>query len=144
MDAIGWQESGWQPNIIACDGGIGLMQIMPATASWLNSYYSTGYDPYSYTGSAYLGAQYLHYYYLFYTSYLQQNSPSTCGAGGCTWTTIWPGGGASILDIVISVYNEGSGTMGTYGIVNCSYVQNVLLWIYTRYSGPQYSYTCGT
>jgi hypothetical protein len=28
IDAIAWEESGWQSTIIACDGGIGTMQMI--------------------------------------------------------------------------------------------------------------------
>ena len=130
-EAIAWQESGWQINLIACDGGIGLIQLQPDTVAWLNSYYGINDDPYTLTGNADLGARYLHYYYAFYIGYLQQNDPAVCGKAGCNWDTPWPGAtdGANVRDIVISVYNEGAGTMSTYGIINWWYVNDVLLWM---------------
>ncbi|HWE62607.1 MAG TPA: transglycosylase SLT domain-containing protein, partial [Chloroflexota bacterium] len=34
VKAVAWQESGWQ-MVVARDGGIGVMQLMPATAAWV-------------------------------------------------------------------------------------------------------------
>jgi len=137
QDAIAWQESGWQENIVACDAGIGLMQLMPATVTWLNNYYGVNDDPHDIAGNAALGAGYLSFYYKYYTSYLQQNAPATCGTTGCNWDTVWPGdpNGTTVRDIVISVYNEGAGTMSTYGIINWSYVSSVLNFFHNRYGG---------
>ncbi len=137
QEAIAWQESGWQINVIACDGGIGLMQLQPTTVTWLNNYYGISDDPYTLTGNADLGARYISYYYSFYIGYLQQNDPATCGMNGCDWDTVWPGAtdGATVRDIVISVYNEGAGTMSNYGIINWWYVNDVILWYHTRYGG---------
>ncbi|HEY7358551.1 MAG TPA: lytic transglycosylase domain-containing protein, partial [Ktedonobacterales bacterium] len=44
IDAIAWEESGWQSTIIACDGGIGTMQIMPDTATWMNNRFGTSFN----------------------------------------------------------------------------------------------------
>src|SRR5262249_13859841 len=125
QEAIAWQESGWQENIIACDGGIGLMQLQPATVAWLNSYYGVNDNPYKLNDNAGLGAGYIAYFYNYYISYIQQNSPSTCGASGCNWDTVWPGDthGVTVRDIVVSVYNEGAGTMASQGIINWPYVE---------------------
>jgi hypothetical protein len=137
QEAIAWQESGWQINVIACDGGIGLMQLQPSTVTWLNNYYGIADDPYTLAGNADLGARYISYYYTFYIDYLQQNYPTTCGTNGCDWDTVWPGAtdGATVRDIVISVYNEGASTMSKYGITNWWYVDDVILWYHTRYGG---------
>jgi hypothetical protein len=40
---------------------------------------------------------------------------------------------ATVRDIVISVYNEGSGTMSQDGIINYNYVDSVLTFMQTRY-----------
>ncbi len=137
QEAIAWQESGWQENVIACDGGIGLMQLMPATVTWLNNYYGVNDNPYDLNGNAGLGAGYIAYYYKYYTNYIQQTSPSTCGSSGCNWDTLWPGdkNGVTVRDIVISVYNEGAGTMAQYGIINWNYVSSVLTFYHNRYGG---------
>ncbi len=134
QDAVAWQESGWQQNIVACDGGIGLMQLMPATVTWLNAYYGVNDDPTTLNGNAGLGAGYIAYYANYYIGYLTANDATYCGqqtGGVCSWTTPWPGAtdGATVQDIVISVYNEGAATMAQYGITNWSYVNDVLLWM---------------
>ncbi|HEX3780255.1 MAG TPA: transglycosylase SLT domain-containing protein [Pseudonocardiaceae bacterium] len=59
MEAIGWQESGWQSNITACDGGVGAMQIMSATASWMNQRYGTQYVYQTLSGNTAIGGEYL-------------------------------------------------------------------------------------
>src|SRR5438270_13784248 len=58
--AIAWQESGWNQHVIARDGGIGIMQIMPATAQGLNRQVRGHYDPYKLRDNIELGAIYLH------------------------------------------------------------------------------------
>lgn len=57
--AVAWQESGWQSAIRACDGGVGTMQIMDATASWMNQRFRTGYDHKTLAGNTAIGAEYL-------------------------------------------------------------------------------------
>jgi LysM repeat protein len=36
VKAVAWQESGWQ-MVTAADGGIGIMQLMPATVAWVET-----------------------------------------------------------------------------------------------------------
>lgn len=36
VKAIAWQESGWQQDVRSAAGAIGVMQVMPATARWVN------------------------------------------------------------------------------------------------------------
>ncbi|WP_326556910.1 transglycosylase SLT domain-containing protein [Micromonospora sp. NBC_01796] len=59
LKAIAWQESGWQSNIQACDGGVGLMQVMPGTASQINNRFGQSYQIGQYQDNAKLGANYL-------------------------------------------------------------------------------------
>jgi Transglycosylase SLT domain len=59
IQAIAWQESGWQSAIQACDGGVGTMQIMDATAKWMNQRFRTSYDYKTLAGNTALGAQYI-------------------------------------------------------------------------------------
>lgn len=59
VKAIAWEESGWQSTIKSCDGGIGTMQIMPATADWMNTRLNPDYDINTLTGNVALGAEYL-------------------------------------------------------------------------------------
>ncbi len=37
VEALAWQESGWQQNVVSAAGASGVMQIMPYTAQWLSS-----------------------------------------------------------------------------------------------------------
>lgn len=34
LQALAWQESGWQQNIVSPEGAVGLMQLLPETATW--------------------------------------------------------------------------------------------------------------
>ena len=36
IKALAYQESGWQPHVISSAGAIGVMQVMPRTARWIN------------------------------------------------------------------------------------------------------------
>jgi soluble lytic murein transglycosylase-like protein len=33
--AVAWHESGWQPGVVSYAGAVGLMQLMPSTATWV-------------------------------------------------------------------------------------------------------------
>jgi transglycosylase-like protein with SLT domain len=59
MQAIAWQESGWQSAIKACDGGVGTMQIMDPTAKWMNQRFGTSYSYTTLAGNTAIGAEYL-------------------------------------------------------------------------------------
>jgi hypothetical protein len=37
LEAVAWQESGWQQNVVSSAGAIGTGQIMPSTAQFVNS-----------------------------------------------------------------------------------------------------------
>lgn len=128
LEAISWQESGWQQNVKACDGGTGLMQLQPETSTWLNSTYGTNDSPYTLQGNINQGYEMLNYLYTYYIPFCEQQMPA---GQTCDWTTPWPGAtdNATVRDIVISAYNEGTGTMANYGIINWSYVTSVThLW----------------
>jgi hypothetical protein len=98
--AIAWQESGWNQHVIARDGGIGAMQIMPSTAQALNKQANGHYDPYKLQDNIELGAIYLH--------------------------SLWQGFHGDVVK-VISAYNEGGWNVTHQGIYNWSYVHNVQL-----------------
>lgn len=42
VKAVAWQESGWRQNVKSSAGAIGVMQVMPATARWVNEYLGGG------------------------------------------------------------------------------------------------------
>ncbi len=125
VEAEAWQESGWQQNVVACDGGVGTMQLMPQTTAWLNQMYGTNFNPYVLQDNAHLGVLMLRYLYAYYLPFCNQGLPAN---ESCTGDTIWPGAtdNATLRDIMISAYNEGVGTMANYGIINWWYVQSVL------------------
>lgn len=103
MLAIAWQESGWTQHVIARDGGIGLMQIMPYTAQSLNRQVHGHYDPYKLSDNIELGAIYL-------------KSLSHGFHGNLTR--------------IISAYNEGGWNVQHVGIFNWPYVRNVRALMY--------------
>lgn len=97
--AIAWQESGWYQHVIAWDGGIGVMQLMPYTAQSINAGTGIRRNPYVLVDNIYLGATYL--------SWLYHNF-----GGNLTKT--------------ISGYNEGGWAVIHRGIFNWRYVNSVL------------------
>ncbi len=125
IEAFGWQESGWQENVVACDGGIGVMQLQPETVTWLNQSDGTNYDPKTLDGNIHLGVAMAIWLYDYYLPFCDQGMPA---GQPCTWDTVWPGAtdGATVRQIVISSYNQGVGTTANYGIQNWQYVNNVM------------------
>jgi soluble lytic murein transglycosylase-like protein len=113
--AVGWQESGWQSNIMACDGGIGTMQVMPNTVTMINNRFGTSYDVHTVSGNVMLGGGYL----AWSIKYL-----GDLYFGGDYDLTNKP-----LLDAVVAAYNVGAGavdpTKGAAGIPNPSYVSSV-------------------
>ncbi|WP_446215950.1 transglycosylase SLT domain-containing protein [Micromonospora sp. IBHARD004] len=123
LKATAWQESGWQSNIVACDGGIGLMQIMPATADWMNQRFGQSYDIGDYRDNAYLGANYL----AWLTKYIGDmyfESDYRLNASLCTDEL-----NSCLLNAIISAYNYGHNAVAREGepltIPNPQYVRNV-------------------
>lgn len=97
--AIAWQESGWTQHVIARDGGIGVMQIMPYTAQAINAGTGIHRDPYKLWDNLNMGATYL------------------------SW--LWQNFHGNLVD-VISAYNEGGWNVMHIGIFNWRYVDSVL------------------
>lgn len=97
--AIAWQESGWTQHVIAWDGGIGVMQLMPYTAMGINAGIGTQFDPYDLQGNLDLGATYLQWLWQDFHGDLPK---------------------------VISGYNEGGWAVRHCGIYNWHYVNNVM------------------
>ncbi|MFE9425141.1 lytic transglycosylase domain-containing protein [Kitasatospora sp. NPDC006697] len=131
VKAIAWQESGWQSAILACDKGIGTMQIMPATATWMNGKFGTSNDVNTLAGNTDLGAELLDELVAYYgdSSFGGKYDLSPDPVTGKT----------PLLDLVIAAYNAGAGSVhyttatdptsgavvGTEVIPNPSYVNNV-------------------
>ncbi len=97
--AIAWQESGWYQHVIAHDGGIGVMQLMPSTAMGINAATRVRRDPYHLWDNINLGATYLSWQWRSFHGNLPK---------------------------VISAYNEGGWAVIHRGIFNWRYVRNVL------------------
>ncbi|WP_216592177.1 lytic transglycosylase domain-containing protein [Verrucosispora sioxanthis] len=123
IKATAWQESGWQSNIVACDKGIGLMQVMPETASWMNQRFGQSYDVWDYRDNAYLGGTFL----AWLTKYIGDmyfDADYRLDADLCTAEL-----DSCLLNAVIAAYNYGHGAVAPEGkplnIPNASYVRNV-------------------
>ncbi|MEU9040405.1 MULTISPECIES: lytic transglycosylase domain-containing protein [unclassified Kitasatospora] len=103
VKAIAWQESGWQSGILACDGGIGTMQVMPNTISWMNGKFGTTSDANTLTGNVQLGTQLLGWLAAYY---------GDSSFGGTYDLSPDPATGKTpLLDLVVSAYNAGAGNV---------------------------------
>lgn len=122
MKAVAWQESGWQSTIIACDGGIGTMQIMPDTATWMNTRFGSSYDVDTLTGNTMIGAAYLEWLIKYFGDVWFAGSYDL-DPGHCQ-TVETP----CLLNAVIASYNYGFGAVDLPDrivIPNPQYVANV-------------------
>ena len=95
--AVAWQESGWQSNILACDGGIGTMQVMPDTAGYINQRFATAYDVHTLSGNTMLGAGWLAWTIKFLGDNYFADSYDLADQG--------------LLEAVIAAYNVGVGAV---------------------------------
>jgi hypothetical protein len=107
MKAIAWQESGWQSTIIACDGGVGTMQIMPGTVTQVNNRFGENFDVNTLQGNTSIGAAYIEWLIMYFgLYYFSQNFDLT------TVAAVGPGGAQlQLLDVVLAAYNVGPGTL---------------------------------
>jgi soluble lytic murein transglycosylase-like protein len=122
VKATAWQESGWQSNIIACDGGVGLMQVMPDTAAFVNQRFEQSYDIDVPADNATLGANYLAWLIKYFGD-VYYASDYTIDEADCATRT-----SPCLLNAVIAAYNFGFGAVDTDdGLVipNPTYVANV-------------------
>ncbi|WP_412544396.1 transglycosylase SLT domain-containing protein [Longispora sp. K20-0274] len=117
MKAIAWQESGWQSAIIACDGGMGTMQLMSGTVDWMNlKFNDVPEDPKTLKGNTVLGAEYLSWLIRYFgDTYFDHNYDLS---------------NLNLLDVVIAAYNVGHAGVQdeathTIRIPNQQYVNNV-------------------
>ncbi|MFC7273180.1 transglycosylase SLT domain-containing protein [Paractinoplanes rhizophilus] len=103
--AVAWNESGWQSNVVNCDGGFGLMQLMPDTVSMINNRFEQTYDVKDYKQNAILGANYL----AWLTKYIGDNyfgGNYSLSTSKCSSTSSW-----CLLNTVIAAYHAGVGTI---------------------------------
>ncbi|WP_157546522.1 transglycosylase SLT domain-containing protein [Hamadaea tsunoensis] len=129
LKAIAWQESGWQSTIMACDGGIGTMQVMPNTATWMNQKFGTDYDVKTLSGNTMIGAAYLQWLVKYFGDvYFDSDyslSADDCVSGDPAVPNYKT---PCLLNAVIASYNYGYGAVDTDAgikIPNPSYVSSV-------------------
>jgi hypothetical protein len=128
IKAIAKQESGWQSTIVACDGGIGTMQIMPNTATWMNQRFGTSYDLKTLSGNTMIGSAYLQWLIKYFGDVYFDSSYSL-GTDDCAQDPNVPDyKEPCLLNAVIAAYNYGYGKVDTpNGLVipNPDYVRPV-------------------
>ncbi len=135
IKAVAEQESGWQSAIVSCVGAVGAMQVLPATASWMNNRFATSYDVKSVQGNAMLGSEYLQWLIKYFGDRYFNGAEGDYAlrSADCSQDPEladykeW-----CLLNAVISAYNVGHGTVdksatddtsGYY--VNHAYIENV-------------------
>ncbi|WIM98208.1 transglycosylase SLT domain-containing protein [Actinoplanes oblitus] len=105
--AVAWHESGWQSAIENCDGGYGLMQVMPDTEAFINQRFEQSYDYKDYRQNAIIGANQLawltkYFGHLFFKDkYDLSTSKCRTDSSPC------------LLNLVIDGYNMGFGNTET-------------------------------
>jgi soluble lytic murein transglycosylase-like protein len=104
VKAVAWQESGWQTNIHNCDGGTGVMQVMPDTVDMINGRFGLTYDASKYQDNAYVGANYLAWMTKWVGDTYFKGSNYNLSTSKCKTHTSW-----CLLNVVIAGYNAGQG-----------------------------------
>ncbi|MCW2641494.1 MAG: hypothetical protein JWP76_3800, partial [Dactylosporangium sp.] len=99
VQGIGWEESGWQSTIESCDGGLGTMQVMTDTATWMNEKYGTNYDRASLTGNVNIATGFLAWLTRYFGDKYFSGNYSLAGDPNKI----------VLLDMVISAYQAGFG-----------------------------------
>jgi hypothetical protein len=123
--AVAWQESGWQSNVVSCVGAVGLMQVTPDTATFMNNRFGSKYNLQTVTGNADLGSENLQWLIKYFGDvYFNSNYDLT---------TVDPDN-PTLLDAVLAAYNVGFGNVDTKaGLVIPSgarnYANNVEHWM---------------
>jgi soluble lytic murein transglycosylase-like protein len=119
LQATAWTESSWRQAVLACDGGQGLMQLMPDTVKQVNLRFGVSWNASTLSGNVNAGANYLAWSIKYLGDTFYGGSYDLAGVVN----------GISLLDATISAYNNGAGAVfpdqGTAGITNWSYVNAV-------------------
>jgi soluble lytic murein transglycosylase-like protein len=103
VKAVSWMESGWQADITNCDGGYGLMQVMPETVSFVNNRFGTTYKVDNVQDNADLGANYLAWLTKYFGDMFYQGSYDLSAAKCRSHSD------TCLLNLVVSAYNAGAG-----------------------------------
>jgi soluble lytic murein transglycosylase-like protein len=101
VKAVAWNESGWQSNIVNCDTGKGLMQVLPATRDHVNLRFGLAYDIDDYRDNAFIGANFLAYLTKEFGNAYFKGSHDLSTAKCKSHTD------RCLLNVVISAYNFG-------------------------------------
>lgn len=128
IDAVAWQESGWQSAIRACDGGIGTMQVMPNTATMMNNRFDANWDVKTLAGNTMVGSAYLQWLIKYFgDAYF--GARYTIDEADCASSdpAVPDYETPCLLNAVIAAYNFGAGAVGkdTIVIPNPGYVSDV-------------------
>jgi soluble lytic murein transglycosylase-like protein len=121
--AVAWQESGWQSNVVSCIGALGVMQLTPSTADWMNQRFGRSDNVHTVSGNAALGSVYLQWLVKYFGDVYFQ--------GSYDLTAVDPEN-PTLLDAVIAAYNVGFGAVDTakgLKIPNRPYVNAVERWM---------------
>lgn len=112
--AVAWMESGWQSDIVACDGGTGLMQIQPETESFINDRFDLQLDRTDVEDNAMLGSAQLQWLAKYFAvNYFDGSDPGSysleddCGRDDDVPDHLE----RCLLNAVISAYQAGFGTV---------------------------------
>jgi hypothetical protein len=123
VKSIAWHESGWQSDIVNCDGGRGLMQVMPETADMINNRFGMSYDATDYKQNAILGANYLAWLTKYFSEKHFKDKYDLNPAHCKSHTTM------CLLNMVIAAYNSGFGAVedawASKKLPNPAYVDSV-------------------
>ena len=124
VKAISWHESGWTSNIYNCDGGAGLMQVMPDTVDMINGRFGLEYDASDYRQNAQVGANYLAWLTRYMSQKVYDEKTYNLSASKCKSHSSW-----CLLNLVISAYQAGPDAVlankGSRELPNPEYVDSV-------------------
>jgi hypothetical protein len=123
VEAVAWQESGWKSNLVSCVGAVGVLQVTPDTAAWMNQRFGQDFDLHTLSGNAGLGSAQL--------QWLTKYFGDKYFAGNYDLTRVDPAK-PTLLDAVLAGYNLGFGAVdvnGTLTIPNRAYVNAVERWM---------------
>jgi hypothetical protein len=105
VKAVAWNESGWSSNVVNCDGGKGLMQVMPETLDHMNLRFGLDYDIDDYRDNAFIGTNFLAYLTKEFGNAYFKGSHDLSTARCKSHTD------RCLLNVVISAYNRGEGAL---------------------------------
>ncbi len=102
VQALAWQESGWQQQVVSPIGAVGVMQVTPATGSWVADYLVG--RPLDISGSV--------------------SDNILAGVAFLDWLIKWSGS----LEMALAGYNQGPGSVARDGVLpeTRQFVANVL------------------